>query len=106
MSRRPALGKGYTENEQNKRYHENTLSTSVVIGGIPVHMPRYYRDRIFSRYQKEEIRKKNETKIIENSIKNDNWIRSNYQDMGKGILETKEAIIRRTKQKSKRNKKL
>lgn len=52
MSKR--LGAAYVEDERNKAYHHNDLDNRYYIpagGGVKASMPRYYRERIYSKEQ-------------------------------------------------------
>ena len=52
MSLRPAIGKTYLE--LNEQYHiENSIFYGTLEGGKKVSLPRYYRDKIFSKFDKE-----------------------------------------------------
>lgn len=53
-SRRPGLGSCYCNDMSNIRYHNTTLETVVTIDdGRVMPMPRFYRDKIFSKENKE-----------------------------------------------------
>ena len=62
MSRKPAIGAKYID--INKKYHQNSKHDYVVNNGFKQSLPRYYREKIFTEKQRNEL---NETKTKENS---------------------------------------
>lgn len=53
-SRRPGIGYQYFLDRENRKYHNDTLDTSIPIDdGKKMPMPRYYRDKIFTKESKE-----------------------------------------------------
>ncbi len=58
-SRRPGLGSCYCNDMSNIRYHNKTLETVVTIDdGKVMPMPRYFRDKIFSKENKQILLEK------------------------------------------------
>ncbi|MEM3318733.1 MAG: hypothetical protein QXT80_04215 [Thermoplasmatales archaeon] len=53
------IGKGYSDNESIKRYHNKNLENCVRDEkGFITPMPRYYKDKLFDEEKREELRKK------------------------------------------------
>ena len=52
------LGKGYTDNEHIKKYHQENLEANYLQDskGFKYAMPRYYRERLYTEEQKEQIK--------------------------------------------------
>lgn len=64
MSRKPGIGSRYIFDENGEpidgifRYHTRKLRTyTTVEGGAKVQLPRFYQDKIFSKFQKQQIKR-------------------------------------------------
>lgn len=87
------LGKSFINT--NSSYHKSLKSTTYVgLGGVKNNLPRYYRDRIFSDMEKEEINKLSRQKRNEEILKED----------ARKRVSRKKAIINVTTNKSKSKK--
>lgn len=56
MSRRPAIGRNYLDTHND--YHKKDLKNYTNVNGQKGRLPRYYKDKIFSKLEKERITKR------------------------------------------------
>lgn len=109
MSKR--LGKNYVDNPQIQAYHQADLTRVYLTlpGGQKVSMPRYYKDKLFTKQQLNEIGEKFEKISIENESRKQRDYLYRYRDISgynranfeavKAALanQKKKALINRTK---------
>ena len=67
-SRKPGIGYNYVNNSKLLRYHHRDANPVTVVDGFKTIIPRYYRDKIYNRFEKDKIKKRNYEKLVENSI--------------------------------------
>jgi hypothetical protein len=67
-SRRPGIGFNYMSNNSLLRYHRHDCNDVTVVDGVKTVIPRYYRDKIYNRFQKDKIKLRNYEKMVENSL--------------------------------------
>lgn len=100
-SRRPGIGSNYLSNNSLLRYHRHDCNDVTVVDGVKTVIPRYYKDRIYNRFQKDKIKLRNYEKMVENSV---DYYReyceydSRQLEQGAATYETqlKEDFIRKT----------
>lgn len=74
MSRRPAIGYQYIE--PNMELHRSNLQTFVYQNGHKTLMPRYYKDKIFSKEQQFYIMANAKTEITTKTEKDEQYLKS------------------------------
>lgn len=67
-SRKPGIGNSYLDSSSLCRYHRHGANDVAVSNGSKTVLPRYYKDKLFNRFQKEIIKKRNYERILENDI--------------------------------------
>lgn len=67
-SRRPGIGSNYMSNNSLLQYHRHDCNDVTVVDGVKTVIPRYYRDKIYNRFQKDKIKLRNYEKMVENSL--------------------------------------
>ena len=87
MSRRPGIGFQYVERMSD--WHAEEQRTFVQSGSVKQTMPRYYKDKIFSKTDKEEISIKNQVKMDEE----DN--QRLYETFAKGIHPFENELLKK-----------
>ena len=87
MSRRPGIGFQYVERMAD--WHAEEQRTFVQSGSVKQTMPRYYKDKIFSKSDKEEISIKNQVKMDEE----DN--QRLYETFAKGIHPFENELLKK-----------
>ena len=70
-SRKPALGSNYLTDNM-REWHNDDLKNYIVSDGYKQCLPRYYRDRLFSKEQREIISEKTLKMVRANELKLDN----------------------------------
>lgn len=96
VSTRPAIGIDYIEKCSSFNIN-NMANYAVKDGGVKVSLPRYYKDKIFSKYDKEELSYLNEIEINKNF---------NESEIGKYEIVKKEQYKKNLKSKIIKNNKL
>lgn len=86
MSRKPALGENYLK--KNKKFHLENKTTTVRndSGGLQ-RMPRYYKDKIFTKYQKEKISERDLKAASKAALKEESRIKRLGNEVGKYQLD-------------------
>jgi hypothetical protein len=100
-SRRPGIGSNYVDNKYLLKYHRHDNNDVTVVDGVKTVIPRYYKDKIYNRFQKDKIKLRNYEKMVENSV--DYYSQyceydSGQLEQGSATYETqlKEDFIRKT----------
>lgn len=78
MSKNPAIGLNYLN--YNKNMHKSNKDPTVKLNGKNKRMPRYYRDKIFSKLEKEIIRANMYDLVNQKKDKNFNELFENSED--------------------------
>ena len=101
MSRRPALGSNYLK---TKKYHKQGKFYTVVSQGRKQTMPRYYRDKIFNKFEQFEHKKEMEKLAQKIQEKRDNELMSRGINPFEMEVTNKEDYIRRSNKIVKKSK--
>lgn len=67
-SRKPGIGADYLSNTNLVRFHRHDCNDVTVSNGVKVVLPRYYKDKLYNRFQKDKIKKRNYEGILEKDI--------------------------------------
>lgn len=98
------LGKSYITSEVVEFHRQNSANYVVLPGGIKKAMPRYYRDKIFDEWQREEMSKSALAKVQLLDVEGE--IQVGFHELERLKNEAKKAAIKRQLFNSKNRKEL
>lgn len=92
MSRRPAIGSKYLM--QNGEWHKkNEIFQTRMENGQLIPIPRYYKEKIFDKYQKKRYKLKFQNALAKAEVEYEQYLISKGLDLGKYQVEQTESML-------------
>lgn len=105
MSKKPGIGSCYID--KNRQMHIARDLPTMVVNGVTVKLPRFYAERIFTRWTRERHKMENESLLIEREIEEAERLRNLGHDDPYGYMKDQlYEKARITQLRSRKNKKL
>lgn len=106
MSRKPGLGSNYIQTHAKWHHKDSTRFYSVKEGGVKVPLPRFYKDKLYSKMEKDIHAKKCADLSTENLRKAERKHTDERKHFATSLQERKENYARQIEKNHKKNDKL